>query len=108
MKRALLPIMAALLIIACQQNQPLETSKLEVLGSVELTFDLQNNSAKAAFMPARVSSQALLSNQNSVSFSSNQFQAIVSGGNKFLVAKFNVSNTSGDGIILHTSSESVS
>ena len=95
MKRALLPIIAALTIVACQQNQPFKTNQLEVLGSVELTFDLQNNSAKAAFLPARVSSQALLSNQNAVSFSSNQFQAITSGGSKFLVAKFNVSNTSG-------------
>ncbi len=95
MKRALLPIIAALTIVACQQNQPFKTNQLEVLGSVELTFDLQNKTAKAAFLPARVSSQALLSNQSSVAFSSNQFQAIISGGNKFLVAKFNVSNNSG-------------
>jgi uncharacterized delta-60 repeat protein len=92
-----LPIFAVLLM-ACQQSQPLETNKLEVLGSVELTFDLQNKTAKAAFTPARVGSQALLSNQNAIAFSSNQFQAIVSGGNKFLVAKFNVSNNSGAAI----------
>ena len=97
MKHRLLPFAAILIaaFVSCQQNQPLEVKQLQALGQVELTFDLQNNSAKAAFVSSRLNSQALLANQTSVSFVSSQFQVFTSGANRFLVAKFNLSNTSG-------------
>jgi hypothetical protein len=97
MKSRFLPFAAILVaaFVSCQQTQSFEVNKLEALGTVELTFDLQNNSAKAAFVSSRLNTQALLANQTSVSFASSQFQVFTSGVNKFLVAKFNVSNSSG-------------
>jgi uncharacterized delta-60 repeat protein len=93
---AILAVIATSSFIACQQtSQSNPNLNNHAVGKVELSFDLERQTASAAFTSNQLRTQALLNPQTAVSFSSNAFNVISDGTNKFLVAQFNVSNTSG-------------
>ncbi|NJK46346.1 MAG: hypothetical protein HC933_20760 [Pleurocapsa sp. SU_196_0] len=98
MKAVFVALSLALLgtLVACQQprdNLPAQTDG--VIGTLELSFDLAANTARAHFAPSGLRPQAVLNPQTAVSFASSSFSVVTDGANRHLNAVFNVSNNSG-------------
>jgi uncharacterized delta-60 repeat protein len=84
-------------LAACQQASIVKpTQPSGVVGTLELTFDLKTETARASFAPSSgLRTQAVLNPQTAVSFASSSFSVVTDGTNRHLNAVFNVSNNSG-------------
>ncbi len=105
MKRLLivLPLLSALLMACPQPPVPVKPApileqpfKPTLLGRLTVQLGASNQVQNTKFVPSRLSNQALSPiAETSLVFGNQQFQTLDSGTDRFLMAKYNVTNNSG-------------